>query len=277
MALGFYGKLPSQGDFVTRRLPWVFTEPWDAWLQKGLKYSREQLGDTWLDHYLSAPVWRFRLAPGLAGPTVWAGLWFASVDRVGRHFPLCFARAIPGADSAAAAAGLIGPGEDELWPSLEDLALMALDPRISVSQLEQLSLAWEIPPLPSSTEPVFSHPVGLRALDVNTSADEARRLCHQLSSSSALFFTWGSETLPPLILTASDWPDVGHFPTLLGSVPGLPHPITSAAEPSTAPPDESAQAETTEAVADVKRGNERVLLEIPVRHLPPDSPKDDSA
>ena len=29
---GFYGKLPSEGDFVTRRLPWEFTSAWDDWL-----------------------------------------------------------------------------------------------------------------------------------------------------------------------------------------------------------------------------------------------------
>ena len=33
---GFYGKIPSQGDFVTRRLPWEFTSAWDDWLQQGV-------------------------------------------------------------------------------------------------------------------------------------------------------------------------------------------------------------------------------------------------
>ena len=27
---GWYGKLPASGDFVTRRLPPSFIEPWDA-------------------------------------------------------------------------------------------------------------------------------------------------------------------------------------------------------------------------------------------------------
>src|SRR5690606_36950533 len=29
---GFYGKLPSRGDFVSRRLPADFIGQWDAWL-----------------------------------------------------------------------------------------------------------------------------------------------------------------------------------------------------------------------------------------------------
>ena len=37
---GFYGKLPSEGDFVTRRLPWEFTSVWDDWLQQGMHASR---------------------------------------------------------------------------------------------------------------------------------------------------------------------------------------------------------------------------------------------
>ncbi|MET0382001.1 MAG: type VI secretion system-associated protein TagF, partial [Burkholderiaceae bacterium] len=88
---GFYGKLPSEGDFVSRRLPWEFTTVWDEWLQQGMAASRQTLGGRWLDLYLSAPVWRFQLAPGVCGPLGWRGLFFASVDRVGRYFPLTIA------------------------------------------------------------------------------------------------------------------------------------------------------------------------------------------
>ncbi|HEX7686978.1 MAG TPA: type VI secretion system-associated protein TagF, partial [Burkholderiaceae bacterium] len=88
---GFYGKLPSEGDFVSRRLPWEFTSAWDDWLQQGMQASRGALGERWLELYLSAPVWRFQLAPGVCGPLAWRGLFFASVDRVGRYFPLTLA------------------------------------------------------------------------------------------------------------------------------------------------------------------------------------------
>ena len=44
---GFYGKLPSEGDFVTRRLPWEFTAAWDDWLQQGMQASREACRPCW--------------------------------------------------------------------------------------------------------------------------------------------------------------------------------------------------------------------------------------
>ena len=55
---GWYGKLPAHGDFVTRRLPPSFIEPWDAWLNKMLLGSRQRLGAGWRDAFLSAPAWR---------------------------------------------------------------------------------------------------------------------------------------------------------------------------------------------------------------------------
>src|ERR1051326_5604040 len=92
---GFYGKLPSQGDFLTRRLPREFVAPWDAWLQQGIAASRALLESDWEESYRSAPVWRFLLAPGVCGDAAWAGLLQPSMDRVGRYFPLTIAAKLP--------------------------------------------------------------------------------------------------------------------------------------------------------------------------------------
>ncbi|MEC4750114.1 type VI secretion system-associated protein TagF [Methylomicrobium sp. Wu6] len=90
-APGFYGKLPSHGDFLFRRLPRQFIEPWDHWLQAGLTASREQLGEAWLETFLYSPIWEFALAEGQCGNDAWAGVMMPSVDRVGRYFPLTLA------------------------------------------------------------------------------------------------------------------------------------------------------------------------------------------
>ncbi|QPK63473.1 type VI secretion system-associated protein TagF [Methylomonas sp. LL1] len=90
-AAGFYGKLPSHGDFLSRRLPRQFIEPWDQWLQAGIAASREQLGKDWLNTFLVSPIWHFGLAPGLCGGEAWAGVMMPSVDKVGRYFPLTLA------------------------------------------------------------------------------------------------------------------------------------------------------------------------------------------
>ena len=94
-ATGFYGKLPALGDFVQRGLPREFTVPWDEWLARAVAESRAQLGESWLDVYLTSPLWRFVLTAGTCGPNAWAGVLMPSVDRVGRYFPLTVASRVP--------------------------------------------------------------------------------------------------------------------------------------------------------------------------------------
>ena len=88
---GFYGKLPSLGDFASRRLQQDFISSWDSWLQSSLAVSQEVLGEQWLKYYLISPIWRFALSPGLCGKDAWLGIVMPSVDRVGRYFPLTIA------------------------------------------------------------------------------------------------------------------------------------------------------------------------------------------
>ncbi|KXU83738.1 hypothetical protein CI15_24635 [Paraburkholderia monticola] len=88
---GCFGKLRGNGDFVTRRLPACFVEPWDAMLQAALLASRAARGPAWLDAYLTAPLWRFALGGGVLGESGWAGVLMPSVDSAGRHFPLTIA------------------------------------------------------------------------------------------------------------------------------------------------------------------------------------------
>lgn len=87
---GWHGKLPTLGDFATRRLDPGFVEVWDAWLSAGLAAMRAQ--PNWLDAYLASPSWRFLLMPGVLpgelGERAWAGVLMPSVDRVGRYYPL---------------------------------------------------------------------------------------------------------------------------------------------------------------------------------------------
>ena len=95
--IGFFGKVPTRGDFVRRALPGAFVTPWDDWLQAGLAGAKETLGDAWLDLYLTSPVWRFALSADLAGPSAAAGVLMPSVDSVGRYFPLTLACVLDGA------------------------------------------------------------------------------------------------------------------------------------------------------------------------------------
>ncbi len=119
--VGYFGKIASLGDFVRRDTPPGFVEVWDPWLQSGLTESRAALGDAWLDHYAVAPIWRFALAPGLAGAAAVAGLVMSSQDRVGRLFPLTLMAVVAGTGALQDAPALV---------AMEEAALAALDPTL---------------------------------------------------------------------------------------------------------------------------------------------------
>jgi type VI secretion system protein ImpM len=106
MPPGFFGKIPSHGDFVSRRFPRPLLEPWDAWLQAGLTRSREQLDADWLASYLASPIWYFALGELVCEGGAVLGVLMPSVDKVGRHFPLTIATRLPlGADLPACLRG----------------------------------------------------------------------------------------------------------------------------------------------------------------------------
>ena len=105
--VGFYGKLPSHGDFLRRRASDAFVATWDPWLQDGLAQTRAELGGGWLDVYLTSPVWRFVCAAGACGPSAVAGVMVPSVDRVGRYFPLTIVGEIP-AEASVVGVGTAG-------------------------------------------------------------------------------------------------------------------------------------------------------------------------
>jgi type VI secretion system protein ImpM len=136
---GFYGKIPSHGDFLSRRLPRQFIEPWDQWLQGGLAASREQLGQSWLDIFLVSPIWQFALSPGLCGNDAWAGVMMPSVDKVGRYFPLMLATQVNDYQLTK----LFDPNCG-WFAALSQLALSSLDYEFDLQsfdeQLERLSL-----------------------------------------------------------------------------------------------------------------------------------------
>jgi type VI secretion system protein ImpM len=117
-SVGYFGKVPQLGDFVSSNLPRTFVEPWDAFLRDMLSSSREALGDDWLEAYINGPIWRFLLGARVAGPTPVIGTLMPSVDRVGRYFPLTIA-ALGGTPAAA--------GVDPWFEKAETLSLETLD------------------------------------------------------------------------------------------------------------------------------------------------------
>ena len=133
---GWYGKLPSLGDFASRRLEGDFIDAWDLWLGERLQALKESRGAAWLDAYLHSPPWRFLLTPGVLtgfdGRQVLAGVLLSSVDRVGRYFPLTIVAALPAVPTSAQEIGAL-----LAWMQrIENMALDALHAEWGIDALE---------------------------------------------------------------------------------------------------------------------------------------------
>jgi len=229
MDVGLYGKLPSHGDFIRRRVSNPFVEAWDGWLRQCLSDSRDTLGDRWVDVYLTSPAWRFVSSPGVCGPTAAIGLMVPSVDRVGRFFPLTLVAELPDDVSliSAATAG------SRFFEAAEQLLIDTLaDEQVDFDRFDQrvVDLGGELEAI------VVPPPVVLDAAVAAMVADnvdswqvpigEASRLrgvfdqllTHQLVSvygKLAIWWTEGSAMVEPSCLITKGLPDPARFGALL--------------------------------------------------------------
>jgi type VI secretion system protein ImpM len=193
--VGFFGKLASHGDFLSRRLPPSFVAVWDAWMQAALRDSREQLGPGWLDAYLTGPLWRFALAPGVCDGQAWCGVLMPSVDRVGRHFPLVLAA---GAAGAVPLAKWMGEGVP-WFEQLEDLALSTLGAGFSFERFD--AALSEMEGLPSDPAQGATGAAGWQG--AIEAASEAAAVADAVASAAlygqSVWWTDGSERVGPCV------------------------------------------------------------------------------
>ena len=131
---GFFGKLPSRGDFLRAGLPRSFVPPWDGWWQTAIAGSRAVLREIWVDAWMEAPIWRFCLPAGQCGPDSVLGVWMPSVDRAGRHFPLTMALVMEPHTTAQSCVGWLAGAEAAGLMALEhDMTPDALVAEISAA------------------------------------------------------------------------------------------------------------------------------------------------
>ena len=210
---GFFGKLPSHGDFIERGLPGAMLEPLDTWLQQAIAVSREQLGESWLDTYLTSPLWRFALTPGCLDTNLWLGLLTPSVDSVGRYFPLVIAA--PVAIASAPIATLLTA--NDWYTALEDMALAGLQEPLTADALNQRLDS--LPPLNINGRATAR--TGLQVSLPGASAD-VPQLTSLLnwslaapSMASSIWRTSGSEKIQPSLVMARGMPDSSGFAAML--------------------------------------------------------------
>jgi len=218
--VGFYGKLPMVGDFVSRRLPDDFISVWDTWLQSAIATSQEQLGGDWLSRYLTSPIWRFLLSPGVCGNQAVAGIVMPSVDRVGRYFPLTVAVVFEQSPSLPL---VLSTGN--IWfEQLEDAALTGLEGNLDINAFDQLVQNIPLPsqPPPALTEPVHSFGADVFYAPLENAAQTSEAFtgltAHLLATFMPGYSLWsnaGSEDVQPALLACQGLPPVGSFAEFL--------------------------------------------------------------
>jgi type VI secretion system protein ImpM len=213
--LGFFGKVPARGDFVSRRLLRDFTDPWDAWLQDAIAMSSEQLAEAWLSTYLTAPIWRFLLAAGICGEAPMLGVMMPSVDRVGRYFPLTLAVAL--SEDAAQAKTFLGAAS--WFDEVEKLALSALEEDADLDRLDQDTEAIGPPDVEKSSGACRrSDRAVLVDLDGSATPQAPAILDGVLLLFGPRYSVWwtsGSERVKPSLVVAEGLPAIERFAALL--------------------------------------------------------------
>jgi type VI secretion system protein ImpM len=130
---GWYGKIAALGDFAHRRLPPDWIAHCDAWLSDALATARADLGNRWLDVYLTAPLLAFVWADAVADRHWWTGVLMPSCDSVGRYFPLVVAAPVSGPPTSFEEAAAL----ERWYAEIGAVALATLDDRTgSVHALE---------------------------------------------------------------------------------------------------------------------------------------------
>jgi type VI secretion system protein ImpM len=228
--VGIYGKLPSHGDFLRRRVTEEFVRVWDGWLQECLVASKAALADRWLDRYLTGPVWRFSCAAGVAGPAPVIGLVVPSVDRVGRYFPLTLVAEVAASEDPLAVAA----GASAFFDEAERLVIdtLAADPvdfdrfDDQVMDLSTVLSSVELPnslALDGSTDALLGGrdqgrwlvPIGTPPRLVPPFIQLLARHLATVHAPMAMWWTQGSAYVEPTCVIGRGLPEAGSFAAML--------------------------------------------------------------
>lgn len=207
---GFYGKLASRGDFVSRGLRPDQVDAWDRWLAAGIAASREQLGECWLDSYLVSPLWCFAIPAGLLGEDALAGVMMPSVDRVGRYFPLSILQSLP-ADSDLSE---LLDGAGGWFDTAGTLLLSTLEENADFEVFEAAVAA--LPPLSCAVLPVWQSLGGGVQFSARASS---RVLAAEAAAGRSLWWGRGSAQVPVGLLSCPGLPAATDFAARLLGAP----------------------------------------------------------
>lgn len=217
--IGIFGKLPAHGDFIQRSLPVGFINTWDEWQQHFISGTKEQLGEDWLEVYLTSPLWRFVFSDGVIDENCWAGIMIPSVDRVGRYYPFSIVMKLPQNTNPFEFIQL----HSAWYKELELLALAALDGELLIDDLmlalNDLDLVEQSNYSPTNLQADMSgYQFDMDFEEQSVSSvyplllDVAMSKLHQ---SYSVWQTTGSDYILPCLFSSQGLPNVQQMPAML--------------------------------------------------------------
>lgn len=221
MSCALFGKLPAKRDFIAVNMPRELLRFWEVWLQGGMSASILALGPGWRDAYLHAPIWRFWLGRDHVGSEV-LGAFMASLDGVGRYFPLAVIAVAPEGEAFAP------PSENEQSAWFESAEAFLLDTLEPGAVYDDTIAALKGLPMPESVgrdakpEAIAANR-GLVGVSDDATSPDMPALLDRLDQSEqqvrqaagSYWWTIGGENFPALALRAATVPEAQHFALLL--------------------------------------------------------------
>ena len=202
---GFFGKLPTLGDFISRGLPDETVAAVSRLLDRAFSAAVRRMDGQWYDRCQSEPALAFAVSEGVLGAGRWIGLLRPSIDRYGRSYPLLVMAPLP----AVLPVGL-APHQLDVWlESMQVAMLAAIDGSVDPDHLQ--AVLDNHPPVLSGAAEVEACPPHLvageekRALRLSLGADTNRE--------SAL--AWAMEARVGTATTLWWWPDAPGRPDAL--------------------------------------------------------------
>jgi len=212
VAPGFFGKVPSRGDFLSRRVPEGLGDRWEGWLAGLVTAASGAASGGWPEPWLTAPLWHFVLGSAISPPLGAAGVLVASADRVGRLFPFTIIGVASGPPdrSLRILIGWAGRAErlmlaaldDGFDPQALDDALLELGPPPAVAGSARAVGRWHLP------------------LDGDWPSESADPLaCSAISAPApgqSVWYCRGSSRLPSTYLRCDGLPGVAAAAAMIG-------------------------------------------------------------
>jgi type VI secretion system protein ImpM len=219
LSTGLFGKLPAHGDFIHRNLPSDVINIWDEWLQHFIASSRAQMGEEWLNIYLTSPVWRFVFSPGVLDNNSWSGVMIPSVDKVGRYYPFTVLTKIPAAINPLD----FMPQNTNWFDQIENVLIDALESDMTADDVIQTIETFQIvldtryeKVMPATTN--SSQVIKLISNEEQPHTLYSYLLDASLRKAHASYSVWstlGSERVEPCIFSVQGLPAIDGIPAMM--------------------------------------------------------------